>query len=121
VLAKQDPGVGWARNLIGLSAGSAGRTSCDTDTDTGSRGMSLSRKCDGLTLQLRSAGLTLQLGCDGLTLRILAHGGMMVGGGNHLLRVEQSHRTEEHTGSAAISNEGWNSTAGGSPGSYRSA
>jgi hypothetical protein len=73
VLAIQDPGVGGSGNLIGLSAGSAGWTSCDTGT--GSRGMSLSRKCDGLTLQLRSAGLTLDLRSD--VLRNLAHGGKL--------------------------------------------
>lgn len=73
VLAIQDPGVGGARNLIGLSACSAGWTSCDTDT--GSRGMSLSRECDGLTLQLRSAGLTLDLRGD--MLRKLANRGKL--------------------------------------------
>ena len=117
VLAIQDPGVGGSGNLIGLSAGSAGWTSCDTDT--GSRAMSLSRKCDGLTLQLRSAGLTRQLGSD--MLRNLTHGGKLNAGCHHTLLLEQCERTDEHTRSSAIHHECWDSAAGGHPGRYRSA
>jgi hypothetical protein len=101
VLAIQDPGVGWARNLIGLSAGSAGWTSCDTDTDTdtGSRGMSLSRKCAGLTLDLRSD-----------VLRNLADGRKLI-----TSTLEERKRTEEHTRSDGIRNEHWDSATNGHP------